>query len=211
MVLKYYLRSQSENIPYSIFLSTLTKKFKHSQMNLIDSILPHLTIFHAFISIDLSLIFTKSIWTDRTTIKNTKNVQFSVASSQHDASECQTDIPEPHGSNGGIVHQFQLCRKSCCSDLAQKVFEHQFLKTVQLPNRTSQYAFFYKFQMYFGICVTVLLTASWVGSTHCIKYLYLRLITSSSLGIIDKNQSVYNTNIHTVHSVSILGIELIYI
>lgn len=44
-----------------------------------------------------------------------------MASSQHDASDCQTDIPEPHGSNGGIVHQFQLCRKSCCSELAQKV------------------------------------------------------------------------------------------
>ncbi|XP_077297209.1 solute carrier family 35 member F3 [Arctopsyche grandis] len=97
----------------------------------------------------------------------------SVASSQHDASDCQTDIPEPHGSNGGIVHQFQLCRKSCCSELAQK--------------------------MYFGICVTVLLTASWVGSTHCIKYLYLRLITSRSLGITEKNQSVYNSNIHTLH------------
>lgn len=28
--------------------------------------------------------------------------------------------------------------------------------------------------MYFGICVTILVTISWVGATHCIKFLYLR-------------------------------------
>ena len=28
--------------------------------------------------------------------------------------------------------------------------------------------------MYFGICVTILVTASWVGATHCIKFLYIR-------------------------------------
>ncbi|XP_014210343.1 putative thiamine transporter SLC35F3 [Copidosoma floridanum] len=27
-------------------------------------------------------------------------------------------------------------------------------------------------KIYFGICVTICLTASWVGATHCIKYLY---------------------------------------
>lgn len=27
--------------------------------------------------------------------------------------------------------------------------------------------------MYFGVCVTVLVTASWVGATHCIKFLYV--------------------------------------
>lgn len=27
--------------------------------------------------------------------------------------------------------------------------------------------------MYFGVCVTILVTASWVGATHCIKFLYL--------------------------------------
>lgn len=26
--------------------------------------------------------------------------------------------------------------------------------------------------MYFGVCVTILMTASWVGATHCIKYMY---------------------------------------
>lgn len=29
-------------------------------------------------------------------------------------------------------------------------------------------------QIYFGVCVTICVTASWVGATHCIKYLYLR-------------------------------------
>lgn len=28
--------------------------------------------------------------------------------------------------------------------------------------------------MYFGVCVTFLVTASWVGATHCFKLLYLR-------------------------------------
>lgn len=28
--------------------------------------------------------------------------------------------------------------------------------------------------MYFGVCVTILVTASWVGATHCIKFLYLQ-------------------------------------
>ncbi|XP_055598311.1 putative thiamine transporter SLC35F3 isoform X2 [Uranotaenia lowii] len=40
------------------------------------------------------------------------------------------------------------CRDSCCSEWAQK--------------------------MYFGVCVTILVTASWVGATHCVKFLYLR-------------------------------------
>lgn len=29
-----------------------------------------------------------------------------------------------------------------------------------------------QFQIYFGVCVTICVTASWVGATHCIKYLY---------------------------------------
>lgn len=31
--------------------------------------------------------------------------------------------------------------------------------------------------MYFGVCVTILVTASWVGATHCIKFLYIRRTT----------------------------------
>lgn len=60
------------------------------------------------------------------------------------------------GQPGGTLLQIQpaattssnACKESCCSELAQK--------------------------MYFGICVTILVTASWVGATHCIKFLYIR-------------------------------------
>ena len=31
--------------------------------------------------------------------------------------------------------------------------------------------------MYFGVCVTILVTASWVGATHCIKFMYLNRST----------------------------------
>ncbi|XP_023172675.1 uncharacterized protein LOC111600666 isoform X2 [Drosophila hydei] len=43
--------------------------------------------------------------------------------------------------------KLKACKESCCSELAKK--------------------------MYFGVCVTILVTASWVGATHCIKYMYL--------------------------------------
>ena len=35
--------------------------------------------------------------------------------------------------------------------------------------------------MYFGVCVTILVTASWVGATHCIKFLYLNRSTYASI------------------------------
>ncbi|XP_035774407.1 uncharacterized protein LOC118457180 isoform X3 [Anopheles albimanus] len=63
-------------------------------------------------------------------------------------------------NNGGTpasptsTSKLKACRDSCCSELAQK--------------------------MYFGVCVTVLVTASWVGATHCIKFLYLRRNTYAS-------------------------------
>ncbi|EZA58449.1 putative thiamine transporter SLC35F3 isoform X2 [Ooceraea biroi] len=38
------------------------------------------------------------------------------------------------------------CYASCCAESAKKI--------------------------YFGVCVTICVTASWVGATHCIKYLY---------------------------------------
>ncbi|XP_062702960.1 solute carrier family 35 member F3 isoform X4 [Aedes albopictus] len=55
-----------------------------------------------------------------------------------------TGTPTPTTSTSRL----KGCRDSCCSELAQK--------------------------MYFGVCVTILVTASWVGATHCIKFLYLR-------------------------------------
>ncbi|KAK0165757.1 hypothetical protein PV328_004251 [Microctonus aethiopoides] len=43
-------------------------------------------------------------------------------------------------------HSLSRCYHSCCAESAKKI--------------------------YFGVCVTVCVTASWVGATHCIKYMY---------------------------------------
>ncbi|XP_066993222.1 solute carrier family 35 member F3 isoform X1 [Anabrus simplex] len=48
----------------------------------------------------------------------------------------------------GPLHKLRSCKNSCCSRSARKI--------------------------YCGVCVTICVTASWVGATHCIKYLYLR-------------------------------------
>lgn len=37
------------------------------------------------------------------------------------------------------------------------------------------------FQMYYGVCVTIFVTASWVGATHCIKFLYIHRIYQPSV------------------------------
>lgn len=61
-----------------------------------------------------------------------------------------SDTPTEPGQNDGGPSRFprlKACKETCCSELAQK--------------------------MYFGVCVTILVTASWVGATHCIKLLYL--------------------------------------
>ncbi|XP_076171715.1 uncharacterized protein LOC143148848 isoform X3 [Ptiloglossa arizonensis] len=35
-------------------------------------------------------------------------------------------------------------------------------------------------KIYFGVCVTICVTASWVGATHCIKYLYFHTLDHST-------------------------------
>ncbi|XP_064549398.1 uncharacterized protein LOC135435990 isoform X2 [Drosophila montana] len=80
--------------------------------------------------------------------------------SQHhfggDSGETQTGQlgidQQPNGVTGDAdaevrFRKLKACKESCCSELAKK--------------------------MYFGVCVTILVTASWVGATHCIKYMYL--------------------------------------
>ncbi|KRF83408.1 solute carrier family 35 member F4 isoform X1 [Drosophila virilis] len=72
-----------------------------------------------------------------------------------DSSEAQTGQlaidQQPNGQAGEDAEvrfrKLKACKESCCSELAKK--------------------------MYFGVCVTILVTASWVGATHCIKYMYL--------------------------------------
>ncbi|KAL0112357.1 hypothetical protein PUN28_011999 [Cardiocondyla obscurior] len=57
-----------------------------------------------------------------------------------------------HLTSASVVQQaqhpssFSTCLASCCAESAKKI--------------------------YFGVCVTICVTASWVGATHCIKYLY---------------------------------------
>lgn len=60
----------------------------------------------------------------------------------------QADGTEPPVNRSGALHKLQKCKNSCCSKSAKKI--------------------------YFGVCVTVCVTASWVGATHAIKYLFLR-------------------------------------
>ncbi|CAD6993829.1 unnamed protein product [Ceratitis capitata] len=62
----------------------------------------------------------------------------------------ESELPTLESGTDGTEVRFRRLkafRESCCSELARK--------------------------MYFGVCVTILVTASWVGATHCIKFLYL--------------------------------------
>ncbi|XP_012268452.2 putative thiamine transporter SLC35F3 isoform X4 [Athalia rosae] len=49
---------------------------------------------------------------------------------------------------GSSSNSVSTCYASCCAESAKKI--------------------------YFGICVTICVTASWVGATHCMKYLYFQ-------------------------------------
>lgn len=56
-----------------------------------------------------------------------------------------------------------------------------------------------KLQMYFGVCVTILVTASWVGATHCIKFLYMYPNSSDkssrSSSMIARNENFFYSEI----------------
>jgi hypothetical protein len=49
---------------------------------------------------------------------------------------------------------------------------------------------FFSQQIYFGVCVTICVTASWVGATHSIKYLYLHRPAPNT---------AYSNNSNTMH------------
>ncbi|KAI4457368.1 hypothetical protein MML48_7g00019855 [Holotrichia oblita] len=59
----------------------------------------------------------------------------------------EATIEQQTATPGGVRTKLKSCSGSLCSKSAKKI--------------------------YFGIWVTVCVTASWVGATHCIKYLYL--------------------------------------
>ncbi|XP_034949349.1 putative thiamine transporter SLC35F3 isoform X2 [Chelonus insularis] len=60
-------------------------------------------------------------------------------------------------------HSLTRCYASCCAESAKKI--------------------------YFGVCVTVCVTASWVGATHCIKYLYFHKPDIASLESFNGNST----------------------
>ncbi|XP_049871003.1 putative thiamine transporter SLC35F3 [Pectinophora gossypiella] len=71
------------------------------------------------------------------------------------------------------------CPRSCCSKFAKKI--------------------------YYGLCVTFTLTASWVTTTHCIKHMYLQEYAPNNYGIVYSTESssiVYtnNTNKFRTHN-----------
>ncbi|PNF24202.1 putative thiamine transporter SLC35F3 [Cryptotermes secundus] len=72
----------------------------------------------------------------------------SSAHLQHTDSVTGSQQAAEPSSGSGALHKLKSCKNSCCSRSARKI--------------------------YFGVCVTICVTASWVGATHCIKYLYLR-------------------------------------
>ncbi|XP_031357912.1 uncharacterized protein LOC116181661 isoform X5 [Photinus pyralis] len=68
-------------------------------------------------------------------------------SSQQEAVATATEQNPTTSQPGGIRSQLKSCSSSLCSKNARKI--------------------------YFGIWVTVCVTGSWVGATHCVKYLFL--------------------------------------
>ncbi|KZC06781.1 Solute carrier family 35 member F3 [Dufourea novaeangliae] len=92
----------------------------------------------------------------------------------HNASQIQI---QPHMSAPSVTYQqrsnsLTACYASCCAESAKKI--------------------------YFGVCVTIFVTASWVGATHCIKYLYFHKLDSPNY-LSSSNSSV--TELHDQHSV----------
>lgn len=99
-----------------------------------------------------------------------------ASSGRIDAETPISDIPETN-----VVHFVRLraCKEKCCSELAQK--------------------------MYFGVCVTILVTASWVGATHCLKFLYLS--RSAYIHPDELDMDIFNDNSDTHEEVTDLGSE----
>ncbi|CAK9829829.1 Putative thiamine transporter SLC35F3 [Anthophora retusa] len=60
--------------------------------------------------------------------------------------QVQSHVTAPPVAYQQRPNSLSACYASCCAESAKKI--------------------------YFGVCVTICVTASWVGATHCIKYLY---------------------------------------
>ncbi|KOX72226.1 Solute carrier family 35 member F3 [Melipona quadrifasciata] len=68
-------------------------------------------------------------------------------------------------------NSLSACYASCCAESAKKI--------------------------YFGVCVTICVTASWVGATHCIKYLYFYKHETPNYSSFS-NSSITGRHQHTV-------------
>ncbi|XP_054266377.1 putative thiamine transporter SLC35F3 isoform X1 [Macrosteles quadrilineatus] len=91
----------------------------------------------------------------------------------HSDTESQSEQPQPV-NNRGLCSQLRSCKNSCCSKSAKKI--------------------------YYGVCVTVCVTASWVGATHAIKYLYFQRsypISANSSSIHQQPMMIYDAPFFT--------------
>ncbi|XP_076238880.1 solute carrier family 35 member F3 isoform X3 [Calliopsis andreniformis] len=68
--------------------------------------------------------------------------------------QVQSHVNPPAVTYHQRPNSLSACYASCCAESAKKI--------------------------YFGVCVTICVTASWVGATHCIKYLYFHKLESPS-------------------------------
>ncbi|XP_043509489.1 putative thiamine transporter SLC35F3 isoform X2 [Frieseomelitta varia] len=87
----------------------------------------------------------------------------------------QTQV-QPHVTVPPVTYQqrpnsLSACYASCCAESAKKI--------------------------YFGVCVTICVTASWVGATHCIKYLYFYKHETPNYSLFS-NSSITGRHQHTV-------------
>ncbi|XP_044743465.1 putative thiamine transporter SLC35F3 [Chrysoperla carnea] len=100
----------------------------------------------------------------------------SVLSSQLNQHEQHNDSQQinANGASNTVNNKIKSCTNSCCSKSARKI--------------------------YFGVCVTICVTASWVGATHCIKYLYLPTKpTITTTTTINNDKSISTSIIHQTY------------
>ncbi|XP_029032679.2 solute carrier family 35 member F4 isoform X2 [Osmia bicornis bicornis] len=85
--------------------------------------------------------------------------------------QVQSHVTAPPVTYHHRSNSLSTCYASCCAESAKKI--------------------------YFGVCVTICVTASWVGATHCIKYLYFHKHETPNYSSFS-NSSITGRHQHTV-------------
>nr|XP_012143178.1 PREDICTED: putative thiamine transporter SLC35F3 isoform X2 [Megachile rotundata] len=85
--------------------------------------------------------------------------------------QVQSHVTVPPVTYHQRPNSLSACYASCCAESAKKI--------------------------YFGVCVTICVTASWVGATHCIKYLYFHKHETPNYSSFS-NSSITGRHQHTV-------------